>query len=208
MCAQPWDGVINQCWGHVCKTALKLKSLTDRAVSFLLFARKTNPISPNQQWNFGIFCPDVGLLVSSMTTTFIKIFFAFSNKNNTLQSQKLCEQISVSLYNVLKLISLVQKENTATFAIKLEEKRNTPDPKMTWSEGTDAFPAAPLLAASAQQQSNFPWLLLSEAATFGPLWHREPWQSPWCARGLWAPGQWAHRDCTLTPVCPCTCRTQ
>lgn len=53
-----------------------------------------------------------------MTSPFIKIFFAFSNENNTLHSQKLCEQISVLLYNVLKLISLVQKENRATFAIK------------------------------------------------------------------------------------------
>lgn len=106
-----------------------------------------------------------------MTTTFINVFFAFSNENNTLHSQKLCEQISVSLYNVLKRISLVQKENKASFAIKLEEKRNMPHPKMTWSEGTDAFPAAyipsPLLVASAQQRSNFPWLLLSEAA---PIW--------------------------------------
>lgn len=129
-----------------------------------------------------------------MTTTFIKIFFAFSNENNTLHSQKLCEQISVSLYNVLKLISLVQKKSTATFAIKLEEKRNTPDPKMTWSEGTDAFPAAPLMAASAQQRSNFPWLLLSEAATSGSLWHREPCRCPWCARGLRAPRQWLIRN--------------
>lgn len=53
-----------------------------------------------------------------MTSPFIKIFFAFSNENNTLHSQKLCEQISVLLYNVLKLISPVQKENRATFAIK------------------------------------------------------------------------------------------
>lgn len=70
---------------------------------------------------------------------------------------------------------------------------------MTWSEGTDAFPAAhipsPLLAASAQQRSNFPWLLLSEAAPFGPLWHREPCQCPWCARGFQAPRQWDRGEC-------------
>lgn len=84
-----------------------------------------------------------------------------------------------------------------------------PDRKMTWSEGTDAFPAAhipsPLLAASAQQRSNFPWLLLSEAAPFGPLWHRGPCQCPSCATGTQAA---ARREHTLPPVCPCTCRTQ
>lgn len=89
-----------------------------------------------------------------MTTTFINIFYAFSNGNNTLHLQKLCKQISVSLYNVLKLISFGQKENKASFAIKLEEKRNMPHPKMTRSEGTDAFPAACI--PSPLQRSNFP----------------------------------------------------
>lgn len=71
----------------------------------------------------------------------------------TLHFKKLREQRSVSLSNVLKLISLVQKENPATLATKQNEKRNMPDTKKTWSKSGDTFPAAhlpsPLLAASA-----------------------------------------------------------
>lgn len=79
-----------------------------------------------------------------------------------------------------------------------------PDRKMTWSEGTDAFPAAhipsPLLAASAQQRSNFPWLLLSEAAPFGPLWHRGPCQCPSCARGTQAACSQGAHPATRVPL--------
>lgn len=184
---------------------VKIPSPTEQVLFYFLQGRPT----PSLQTNSGTLRFSAQMLdyCSAVWQPLLSIsFLHFPMKIILCTYKKLCKQISVSLYNVLKLISLGQKENKASFAIKLEEKRNMPHPKMTRSEGTDAFPAACI--PSPLQRSNFPWLLLSEAAPFGPLGHREPCRCPRCARGLWAPRQWARREHSLPPVCPWTCRTQ
>lgn len=172
------------------KIALKLKSLYWQNWFFSTFCKENqlHLSKPTVElWDFLSRC---WIAVQQYDKHFYQdLFCIFQWKKNSLHSQKLCEQISVLLYNVLKLISLVQKENRATFAIKLEKGDARSENDLEWrhrcfSSNTHSLPSSGSLSSAKEQPSLAAALW---GSSFWSLWHREPCQCPRCARGFQAP---------------------